>query len=1727
MIRDYEVSLWTLQDGFISILKPFNVEVKGQIQDVKLNIKDDGTEEFSFSIPMYLYQKEGTVSVWQPNPLWSNVTAGVFLAGMRKIKVIFDKHGANERVFELEIQKVTERHESDELKCEVSCEGLAFHELGKIGYKESLTQEEFELDYKAWAENPDSGPEPVATLNYWNDKIFNKRTDWTYEINMRHSLDEWLQHDSDKVYEDAYVSSWELDERKDKLKPTAFEYSREKARVTLDLHESNLYNITQKLAETFGVFCRYEYTHDSNYHITGKKVIYYDNFIEEEHGIIDLTYPYTTNEVTREMDSTDIITKMYVQAVDDDTTVSGKIDILDVPANKMGEDYILNFDYMKTVDGITKEQEDEIAIYETTMHKLNNQIKSLQQQKINCETQLPDLTAQKAVLEEGLRLDQEEYNRADDFVTALTNGTGIKDRLGANCDKAVVREEVDGTSSNYYVALKEKGVLNNSTLKLYSKQTYGTGGVFDAADQITNFQLRFDELGFVTQVYNLSNVQLGNFIYIEYQYSPANYYDKIKELYAGKIADDNDKLESITDKITQLEELKQSIEESLEILVNKQQQTRIRFETLMGPALREGYWQPEDYSDYGNKYNDSFVLSAQSERIEGTSKHLDFIWDNDIQLEEQSNKYKIGLEQREEYYLCIDCSSSDIQAYLKANLDKTPVISFFDFSEELNPYSTDARRTSYSIGSECQFGFLKDSQNNIKPVLIVVGAQSLPTDSITKLKTDGELGYFEVTNSIDSQTQIETVNISFQSSNINLEWIENLSNYEIVYPRLQVNSTKLKSDSSELFVYYNDVLLKEFDDYYSFIKQNPFNTNESENMSADWNYFITIKPEIFFREGIWPTLKIYYALSNADIAIYLDAIQVLKENSQPKVSYTIKVNAVDQNLIETAYNLLGRITNINDTDLKFKDVQGYISELNLVLDDPSQDELVIKNYKTKFEDVFSTIVAQTEAMQKNSYVYGAISDTFNAASNTFSGEVFQQSIARANLDLAFNRGNLTIDNQNGIWGTSDSGVVAFTGGGIFTATEKDSAGNWKWNTGILPSGINASLITVGQLDTNKIRIFSGDQIRFQWNGDGLFAYKSYDEDIEKVIDEEDPTSLDIINNQIQTTTSNIDLKQYVKLDENGLALIVEDGAYILGEDNKYHQMNFSNENFDLIKRVEISWEGFKIRNFDNEPVFYADTDGNLTLVGTINAGNGNIGGWHIAPNQLSSGANTTYVALNADSTNDYAIWAGATNASTTTTENNVSTTTYAPFCVTKTGQLRATGAIISGNITAETLLIRDGNELSEATQYINAKITPEKIWLGVKSYTNGEETSIALEDTGMEVKSNGSIDINGGSINVRSTGLLTVDTSNVIINTNAENGESIFQLSNGSESNPINYLDIKKIGENTILAELAGWKIASGLLYSGASTNYVGLCSSNDVANYAIWAGDNVAVDAPFAVTRDGKVYLNSLMVLDTWNEDTGKWEITQTTTRNDGKHDDNGFTPINFSRLNFKTAMAITLVANGTTITAKGRLFNTWESNTVTSNASASITGVQVGVGANAPGYGSTTITVDCGTAGSLVFNNVSVNASAIYQNGVNGVISSVNSSFNSNAYSSGSATFVEFRSVSQQGYSNFPVDTVTHTISAGVEAEIDGTNVKSTGKALVGGTEVANSETATTDCTSIYNDGWNDCRNAMINSGRTLKYYTGDETSIVDNEGYNMLVLFPYSRHSTTVYSVPNERQ
>ena len=50
-IRDYEVSIWTLQDSFITVLKASNLEKKGDIENPQMVLKDDGENTLSFKIP--------------------------------------------------------------------------------------------------------------------------------------------------------------------------------------------------------------------------------------------------------------------------------------------------------------------------------------------------------------------------------------------------------------------------------------------------------------------------------------------------------------------------------------------------------------------------------------------------------------------------------------------------------------------------------------------------------------------------------------------------------------------------------------------------------------------------------------------------------------------------------------------------------------------------------------------------------------------------------------------------------------------------------------------------------------------------------------------------------------------------------------------------------------------------------------------------------------------------------------------------------------------------------------------------------------------------------------------------------------------------------------------------------------------------------------------------------------------------------------------------------------------------------------------------------------------------------------------------------------------------------------------------------------------------------------------------------------------------------------------
>jgi hypothetical protein len=72
---------------------------------------------------------------------------------MHKLKVIFNKNTEDEAVLEFLVTEVTHDHAADAVDINVKAEGLAFHELGKLGYKISLSETNYTNALEEWELN--------------------------------------------------------------------------------------------------------------------------------------------------------------------------------------------------------------------------------------------------------------------------------------------------------------------------------------------------------------------------------------------------------------------------------------------------------------------------------------------------------------------------------------------------------------------------------------------------------------------------------------------------------------------------------------------------------------------------------------------------------------------------------------------------------------------------------------------------------------------------------------------------------------------------------------------------------------------------------------------------------------------------------------------------------------------------------------------------------------------------------------------------------------------------------------------------------------------------------------------------------------------------------------------------------------------------------------------------------------------------------------------------------------------------------------------------------------------------------------------------------------------------------------------------------------------------------------------------------------------------------------
>lgn len=1321
--RSYEVSVWTLQDSFITVLKWSDIEHKETIQSPSMDINTDGTLNFSFEIPMSLYIN----GVWRDNPIWYNTTNGTLITNMRKIKVIFNKKREDEEVFEFLITNIEMEHSGDVPMCKISCDnGLAFHELGKQGYKISLSSTTYEEEDLEYFKNDDSSAELDHTdiisndkvlhnnINYWceqmgleeaaTDADIHDPRKWYYRVSMdwsSYSNIPGMERESNKIYEEEYVASWTDEGQANNIEPY-----REKYRL-VDSEFSNLYNLTQTVAQTFEVYCKYQYLYDDNYHIIGKLIIFYNNFFSEQEGVLQLSYPHQASSVTRTIDSADIVTKLYIDNVDDDSA-RGQLSIMNTEANKMRTDYLLNFDYLHEVATITDEQYAAVKQYENDIRRIQLALIPLQAKQVILAQEEVEVHAKQTVADNGKLLAKDRLDENTALIQALRNTDGIKDEVSSYTSSAPDTVAVLSDSGEYYIRLKTKGILEG-TLKVYSSFPINTGTEY-------KINITKDSVGSIEKATILNFNQTGRSVYCVYDYNPAVYYEQFRQAWTVRQNKDQNDFETYS---ARLEEIKNELEDittEIDSLTKEQIQCEKEFQLMMGPALREGHWTPDNYANYKDSYNKSIKLPVYPMTLNWPIKtaeenYLYAIWDKELFQEEQHNYFILGIDMVKTYYPHIYLNDHEWENVLSELMQDHPVsIIYYDYavshaddsqqSELFDEHELhqDSNWHIITIGSGADIIFVIDRRtgvDQIRPAIIITEAETMSDDEIKHMKATSYLAHVESVEDEEEETISLQINY-LQKLTIN-NWYEEQyldidSSTGCVYqvaPRLVINSLDLKNNSSELALKYNNVVLEDYKDYQVLIR--------------DDIYTITLKPMTIFsasknlhtnlimQEILRCPIDIRYSISNASTAMYLDALQISKENAYPKVSYTVSPTILNKKMISHIYTLLNRIVNINDNELKLHDAFGYVSEISLDLDHPWEDSITIQNYNNKFEDIFSTITAQTESMQRREY---SLNETMHIVTpaGTIEEELLQQSIDKAQVEYSFNNGSLKLSENTGLLGTSAKGAVVFRNDGIFTATTQDTKGNWIWNSAILPEGINANLIKAGQLDTDKIMIYSGNDVRFQWNSEGLYAYRSL---------LETPDEMD------ENDQNDVNSNQFVVYNSDGLSLIrkkwnFEKPIGSAAEDGIIYWQNLSEQNEiprEGIKQVEVSWNGLIMRNYQNQPIFYADSaTGDLTITGNFSAHGGNIGGWHVDTGKLEAGTPPThedeshhtseYVAL--DTVGEYRILAGSDIAD------------YAPFSVKNDGTLKATKGDIGGWKIGSDALISSSETLRLISEGQNA-----------------------------------------------------------------------------------------------------------------------------------------------------------------------------------------------------------------------------------------------------------------------------------------------------------------------------------------------------------------------------------------------------------------------------------------
>ena len=335
-----KISIYSHEDEYIDLLYTSDKEFIGQCTNPILTVNANGAKTLSLDLPLRYYDTNKKDFV--DNIRWEYIT------NQYKIRV----ERENEDIEEFVLRDYTETHsDTDQLIININCMSLAEFELGQTGYNLSFSEESLNI-YPDNVDPNDPDSEPIGVedsdIHFWTSKIL-ENTDWTYKVKSYYDIDKDMEEDhrhvvptaGEKIGTNQFYEKDRIIDYDDDNNPIKKDSYDIKERI-IKAEKSNRWNLIQDLCENFEVWADFKIVY-KNKKIESKTVIFRNDIPED--ALFSVRYTKNLKSISRQVDDSQIVTKMYVTPLTNPNTDDGTVAIANNEKNFLKENYLLDFSW--------------------------------------------------------------------------------------------------------------------------------------------------------------------------------------------------------------------------------------------------------------------------------------------------------------------------------------------------------------------------------------------------------------------------------------------------------------------------------------------------------------------------------------------------------------------------------------------------------------------------------------------------------------------------------------------------------------------------------------------------------------------------------------------------------------------------------------------------------------------------------------------------------------------------------------------------------------------------------------------------------------------------------------------------------------------------------------------------------------------------------------------------------------------------------------------------------------------------------------------------------------------------------------------------------------------------------------------------------------------------------------------------------------------------------------